>query len=142
MFVVSTRFRALTLWILAIHFSSLASGAYLSDSGCPCSNTANGTIAGGCRTRIGFDNATSGVTWCLTDQEKRPGCGTVSAFGYADTCINASFSAVEVIPNQALIEPGQSNLTFYTGQSINLTWSFTLFENAESVQVSVFTPTL
>jgi hypothetical protein len=142
MFVVSTRLRALTLWILAIHFSSLASGAYLSDSGCPCSNTANGTIAGGCRTRIGFDNATSGVTWCLTDQEKRPGCGTVSAFGYADTCINASFLAVEVIPNQALIEPGQSNLTFYTGQSINLTWSFTLFENAESVQVSVFTPTL
>jgi len=128
---------------------STTSGAYISDSGCPCSNTANGTtsagaISGGCRLRtLGFDNVTLGVTWCLTDQVKSPGCGTLSPFGFfADTCANAGFTSVAVLPNQVLLVPGQDQWTFYIGQSINLTWSSTLFENNERVTFSVYTPVL
>jgi len=123
---------------LLIH---VASAAYISDNGCPCSNTANLTINGGCRLRaLGFDGVTSGVTWCLTDQVKSPGCGTLSGYGYADTCVNAGFTSAAVLPNQVLLVPGQDQWTFYTGQSINLTWSSTLFENNERVIFSVYTP--
>ena len=120
---------------------STTSGAYISDNGCPCSNNANLTINGGCRLRtLGFDGVTPSVTWCLTDQVKSPGCGTLSSYGYADTCANAGFTSVTVLPNQALLVPGQDQWTFYSGQSINLTWSSTLFDNTERVTFSVYTP--
>jgi hypothetical protein len=68
----------------------------------------------------------------------------VSGYGYADTCVNAGFTTVNVLPNQVLIEPGQNQWTFYTGQSINLTWTWpsTLLDNTERVTFSVYTPIL
>jgi hypothetical protein len=76
---------------------------------------------------------------------KSPGCGTLTIYGfYADTCVNAGFTTVNVLPNQFLIESSQDQWTFYTGQSINLTWTWpsTLFDNTERVTFSVYTPIL
>jgi hypothetical protein len=68
----------------------------------------------------------------------------VSGYGYADTCVNAGFTTVNVLPNQVLIESSQDQWTFYTGQNINLTWTWpsTLLDNTERVTFSVYTPTL
>jgi hypothetical protein len=125
---------------------SLASAAYLSDNGCSCAIATTAMSAApsslGCKTRLGFDNVTI-MTWCPTDQVKNPGCGTFHpGFGRVDTCANAGFLTVEVLPNQVLTEPGQSNLTFFTGQSISLSWTTQLLDSAELITFSVYTPIL
>jgi hypothetical protein len=117
-----------------------------SDNGCVCavSTTAMSAAASaiGCKTRLGFDNVTI-MTWCPTDQVKNPGCGTLyDGFGIIDTCATAGFLTANVLPNQVLIEPGQTQWQFYTHQMINLTWTTTKLENNERIAFQVYTPVL
>ena len=74
---------------------------------------------------------------------QEPSCGTNRpGFGIIDTCANASFTAVTVLPNQVLTEPNQDQWTFYTGQSITLSWATSALDNTEVIIFSVYTPTL
>jgi hypothetical protein len=123
---------------------SLASAAYLSDNGCSCAIATTAMSAApsslGCKTRIGFDNVTI-MTWCPTDTVKNSSCGTFHpGFGRVDTCANAGFLTVEVLPNQVLTEPSQSQWTFYTGQMISLSWTSQLLDSAELI--TFYTPIL
>lgn len=112
----------------------------LSDTGCSCAVTkgtlttpnASSTVAAGCSFKTDW-NAQS-TEWCLTDQTYGT-CGTFqTGFGYTDLCTQASFINVNIQP-QPLIEWDQVPYTFYTGQTINVTWDSQYIQQDEWVRI-------
>jgi hypothetical protein len=119
---------------------TFTSGTITSDTGCSCAVTkgtvstpnASSTVAAGCSFKT--DWATQTTKWCLTD-ETAGLCGTFQpGFGYVDLCTQASFLNVNVV-SPALIEWDQVPYTFYTGQTINITWESQMIQQDEWVRI-------
>ena len=106
-----------------------ATSTILTDTGCLCAVTktattapnASASVAAGCSFKTDWTGQTS--EWCLADQTSSP-CGTFQAgFGWVDSCAVAGFPTVNVLP-PPLIEWDQDTTTFYTGQNLNVTWTY------------------
>ena len=101
----------------------------LTDTGCSCALTKTATtapnastsIAVGCSIKTDWNGQLT--EWCLADQTNSP-CGTFQpSFGWVDSCAIAGFPIVNV-NSPPLIEWDQDNTTFYTGQNLNVTWTY------------------
>ena len=112
----------------------------LSDVGCSCALTkgttttpsASSTLAVGCSAKPDWNGQTT--EFCLTD-ESFGQCGTFqSGFGYVDSCANAGFTRFE-IQQPPMIEWDQTPYTFYTGQTINVTWDSINIQPDEWVRI-------
>lgn len=113
------------LFFLNLPFSTDA--IIYTDKGCACAlaksstttPSAGGSINVGCSSKTDWTGATT--EWCLTD-EANGQCGTLqTGFGYVDSCAGAGFPEVHIQP-APLIEWNQAPFTYYSGQSINVTW--------------------
>jgi hypothetical protein len=129
------------MWILALFsFFALTQSTIVSDTGCTCAITkgtlttpnASSTIAVGCSSKTDWNG--QNTEWCLTDQTNQP-CGAYQpGFGYVDSCDLASFSNIQV-QEPPMIEWDQTPTTFYTGQTINITWESTNILSDEWVRI-------
>ena len=106
-----------------------ATSTIVTDTGCSCALTKTATTApnAGASVTVGcsFKTDWTGQTseWCLADQTLSS-CGTFqTGFGWVDSCAIAGFPTVNVLP-PPLIEWDQDNTTFYTGQILNVTWTY------------------
>jgi hypothetical protein len=118
------------MWLtILLSFFALTQSTIVSNTGCTCALTkgtlttpnASSTIAVGCSLKTDWN--TQNTEWCLTDQSNQQ-CGTYQpGFGYVDSCDMASFSNIQ-IQEASMIEWDQTPTTFYTGQTINITWDY------------------
>lgn len=113
---------------LLLSLLQLATSTIYTDTGCSCALTkttittpnASSTIAAGCSFKTDWN--AQNTEWCLTDQTNGV-CGTFQpSFGFVDSCANAAFTKVNVLPPPALLEWDQNNTIYYTGQILNTTW--------------------
>ena len=105
-----------------------ASSTIITDSGCTCALTkstattpnAAAAVAVGCSVKTDWNGQST--EWCLTDQTASS-CGTnQTGFGWVDSCANAGFPSIS-IEAPALIEWDQTPDIFYTGQTMNISWT-------------------
>lgn len=103
-------------------------GIIVSDTGCPCATVKTAITAPLTNTSFGVgcsykpDWNGQQTKWCLIDQTVP--CGTSqSGFGYVDYCV------------QSTINPNITSLSVYTGQPINVTWSYTNIVEPELVRI-------
>ena len=98
------------------------------DTGCACATTkttvttpnASSTITTGCSFKTDWTGQTT--EWCLSDQTTGV-CGTFeTGFGYLDSCAQAAITSVTFAPPPQ-IEWDQDSTTFYTGQTLNVSWN-------------------
>ncbi len=117
------------MWALVslLSFFLVSDATITSDTGCSCAGTkatvttpnASAAVAVGCSLKPDWN--TESTEWCLTD-ETYGECGFFKpSFGYVDFCMNATILNAQ-IQAQPLIEWDQVPFTFYTGQTINITW--------------------
>lgn len=101
----------------------------ISDNGCTCALTktattapnASASVVVGCSLKTDWNGLNT--EWCLADQTSSP-CGTFqTGFGWVDFCAEAGFPTVNIVA-PPLIEWDQDNTTFYTGQNLNVTWTY------------------
>jgi hypothetical protein len=125
--------------LLAILFARPFSEAtFLSNSGCPCAlvkgvatPNASATIAVGCSPKTDWTGSLT--KWCLTDQTAP--CGSFQAgFGWVDSCSSVALTSAIIPPS--LVEWDQTPTTWYTGQTLNLTWSSTNILGDEFLKVA------
>ena len=108
------------------------SATILTDSGCSCATVANGSIAVplGCAARSDWTNQTS--KWCLTTGP----CGNFhTGFGYVDSCSQAGFPSVNIVP-PTYLEWDQTGYTFYTGQTMVVNWTSQNIANSEWLKLA------
>lgn len=114
------------LFIIGILFSS---STIVTDSGCTCALTksatttpsAGGSINVGCSFKTDWNG--QNTEWCLADQTTSS-CGTLqNGFGWVDGCTLAGFPSISIqAPPQ--IEWDQTPDVFYTGQTMNISWTY------------------
>ena len=112
------------------------SSTILTDSGCSCATVANGSTPLGCAFRSDWTNKTS--KWCLTTGP----CGNFySGFGYVDSCSQAGFPSVNIVP-PTYLEWDQTGYTFYTGQTMVVNWTSQNITNSEWLKLAYSARTL
>ena len=113
--------------LVLFSFFTLTNPTLVSDTGCLCALTkttsttpnASSTIAVGCSSKTDWNSQVT--EWCLTDQTNGL-CGSFQpSFGYTDSCVNVALVNPSVVP-AVLLEWDQTPSTFYTGQTMTLTW--------------------
>ena len=112
------------------------SATILTDSGCSCATVPNGTTPLGCAARPDWTNQTS--KWCLTTGA----CGNFySGFGYVDSCSQAGFPSVNIVP-PTYLEWDQAGYTFYTGQTMVVNWTSQNIASSEWLKLAYSARTL
>ena len=110
------------------------------DTGCACAITkttvttpnASSTITAGCSFKMDWTNQTT--KWCLSDQTNGL-CGTFqTGVGFVDSCAQAAITSVTFAPPPQ-IEWDQDATTFYTGQTLNVSWDSQNIGNDEFIRV-------
>ena len=111
-----------------LHLFSPTEAIIYTDKGCACalakSTTSTPSAAASATVGCSFKTDWTGSSsdWCLTD-ETNGQCGTLqNGFGYVDSCATAGFPEVRIQP-PPLIEWNQGPFSYYSGQSINITWT-------------------
>ena len=112
------------------------SSTIITDSGCSCATVPNGTTSLGCAFRPDWTNQTS--KWCLTSGP----CGNFhTGFGYVDSCSQAGFPSVNIVP-PTYLEWDQAGYTFYTGQTMVVNWTSQNITNSEWLKIAYAARTL
>lgn len=128
-------------WLFGILSLFLVSEATItSDTGCSCALTkgstttpnASASVNVGCSFKTDWNGQST--EWCLTDQTYGSCATFQTGFGYADFCGNANILNAQIQP-QPLIEWDQVPYTFYTGQTINITWDFNNIQPDEWLRI-------
>ena len=112
--------------LLAILFTFLgyATSSILSNSGCPCS------VPGGCSVKMDWTSKLS--KWCVINGT----CGAnYPGFGQVDSCAIAGFPSTQ-IQQPPLLEWDQGPMTFYTGQTLNLSWTSANITGGELLRIT------
>jgi hypothetical protein len=130
------------LFTLGILLSILPLQAFVyTDTGCPCALTKSGTTtpgAGG-STNVGCTQKTDwngqSTKWCLTDQTNGQ-CGTYkNSFGWVDSCTLAGFPTTFIQP-ATILESDQTNTTFYSGQTFNISWTYRNMDATDTFSIT------
>jgi hypothetical protein len=130
------------LFTLGILLFAIPSQSFVySDAGCPCALSKSGTstpgAAGsttvGCALKSDWNGQTS--KWCLTDQTNGQ-CGTSRpSYGWVDSCTLAGFPTTFIQP-AIILETDQTNNTFYSGQTFNISWTYRNMDATDTVSIT------
>ena len=110
-------------------FFVLTETTIYTDSGCACAITkgtlstpnASSTVNAGCSFKQDWN--AQNTEWCLADQTNGF-CGSLQpGFGYVDSCAQAALTSVSLAQAPTL-EWDQDSTTYYTGQTLNVSWDF------------------